>query len=74
MTPVIVAPAALAKLRLEIRTRPHWMSAKSDEARRMAAKYRVLAETGEPADRRRFGRMADWWLKRAAELDAAEKT
>lgn len=50
------------------------MSAKSDEARRMAEKYRVLAETEETLDRRRFTRMAEWWLKRAAELDAAEKT
>jgi hypothetical protein len=49
------------------------MSAKSDEARRMAEKYRVLAETDETLDRRRFSRMADWWRKRAAELDAGEK-
>ena len=49
------------------------MSALADEARRMAEKYRALAETVSAPDRALFAHMADWWLKRAAELDATEK-
>jgi hypothetical protein len=49
------------------------MSALANEARRMAEKYRALAVTTSAPDRARFAHMADWWLKRAADLDAAEK-
>jgi hypothetical protein len=45
------------------------MSALSDDARRMAKKYRGLAETSHRSDRSRFARMAEWWERRAAELD-----
>jgi len=45
------------------------MSARADDARRMAENYRALAETADPVDRRRFLHMADWWQQRAAELE-----
>lgn len=40
----------------------------------MVEQYRMLAETANRADRHRYGGMAGWWEKRAAELDAAEQT
>jgi len=49
------------------------MSRAADDARGMAEKYRTLAETSNAGDRDRFSRMADWWLSRATEIDAAEK-
>jgi len=40
----------------------------------MAEKHRALAETASAPDRSRFAHMADWWLKRAAEFEAAERS
>jgi hypothetical protein len=48
------------------------MSKAADDARGMAEKYRTLAETSNAEGHHRFSRMADWWLNRAAEIDAAE--
>jgi hypothetical protein len=48
------------------------MSARADDARRMAENYRALAETTDPVDRRRFLRMADWWQNHAAELERSD--
>jgi hypothetical protein len=48
------------------------MSAKADDARGMAEKYRALAEMASPMDRRRFSRMADWWQQRAADLERSD--
>lgn len=50
------------------------MSARADDARRMAENYRALAETANPVDRRRFSRMADWWQQRAAELERPDRS
>jgi hypothetical protein len=47
-----------------------YMSAMADEARRMAEKYRALADAATTEDRRRFSRMATWWEKRAKDLEA----
>jgi hypothetical protein len=44
------------------------------EARAMADNYLALESTAHPEDRHRYHTMANWWLKRAAELDVAEQS
>jgi hypothetical protein len=49
------------------------MSRLIDEARTMAEKYLILAETMDPNDRQRFASLAVWWRERAAEIESAER-
>jgi hypothetical protein len=50
------------------------MSWAANDARAMAKKYHALAEHAHRSDQNRFTRMAEWWERRAIELDAAEST
>ena len=49
------------------------MAGTAADARAMAENYLILEAAARPEDRRRHHAMANWWLKRAAELDAAEQ-
>ena len=50
------------------------MSTTADEVRAMAEKYRALAEIAGRVDHVRYSGLAEWWLKRAAEIEAAERS
>jgi hypothetical protein len=52
----------------------HFMAGTAADARAMADNYLTLEAAARPGDRSRYRVMANWWLKRAAELDATEQS
>ena len=49
------------------------MAGTAAEAHEMAARYRALEDIALPADRYRYHVMVQFWLKRAAEIGAADQ-
>jgi hypothetical protein len=46
------------------------MAGTAADARAMAENYLTLESAARPRDRHRYRAMANWWLKRAADIDA----